>query len=116
MNHGITTVVYPVKDLAQAKALYGKLLGAEPYADSPYYVGWKLGNIDIGLDPNGHQAGLTGPVGFYQVDDIKASLQTLLDTGAQLLQEAKDVGGGRLTATVKDADGNIIGLLQDATK
>jgi len=116
MNHGITTVIYPVKDLDKAKALYSKLLGAEPYTDSPYYVGWKLGGMDIGLDPNGHQAGLTGPVGFYQVDDIKTSLQTLLDAGAQLLQEARDVGGGRLTASVKDADGNIIGLLQDPSK
>lgn len=116
MNHGITTVIYPVKDLDQAKTLYGKLLGAAPYADSPYYVGWKLGNMDIGLDPNGHKSGLTGPVSFYQVDDIKASLQTLVDAGAQLLQEIKDVGGGRLTASVKDADGNIIGLLQDPSK
>jgi len=38
MNHGITTVIYPVKDLEQAKALYGKLLGKAPYADAPYYV------------------------------------------------------------------------------
>jgi predicted enzyme related to lactoylglutathione lyase len=29
-------------------------------------------------------------------------------------REAKDVGGGKLVATVKDADGNIIGLIQNA--
>jgi predicted enzyme related to lactoylglutathione lyase len=112
MKHGIRTVIYPVKDLDQAKALYGKLLGAVPYADTPYYVGWKLGKMDIGLDPNGHKAGLTGPVSYYQVDDIKASLQTLLDAGAQLLQAVKDVGEGMLIASVKDADGNIIGITQ----
>jgi hypothetical protein len=27
----------------------------------------------------------------------------------------KDVGGGKLTAMVKDADGNVIGLLQPGT-
>ena len=112
MNHGITAVIYPVADLEQAKALYGKLLGAAPYADSPYYVGWKLGDMDIGLDPNGHKSGLTGPVSYYQVDDIRASLQTLLDAGAQLLQSVKDVGAGLLIASVKDADGNIIGFRQ----
>lgn len=112
MNHGITTLVYPVKDLDQAKALYSKLLGAEPYVDSPYYVGWKVGDMDIGLDPNGHKSGLTGPVSYYQVDDIKASLQTLLDAGAQSLQAVKDVGAGMLIASVKDADGNIIGFKQ----
>ncbi len=30
MNQGIRTVIYPVKDLAQAKTLYSKLLGVEP--------------------------------------------------------------------------------------
>ncbi len=113
MNHGITTVIYPVKDLEQAKALYSKLLGVAPYADAPYYVGWKLGTMDIGLDPNGHKVGLTGPVSYYQVDDIQASLQTLLDAGAQLLQAVKDVGAGKLIASVKDADGNIIGIMQN---
>ena len=113
MNHGITTVIYPVKDLGKAKALYSKLLGTAPYADAPYYVGWKLGTMDIGLDPNGHKAGLTGPVSYYQVDDIRASLQSLLDVGGQLLQAVRDVGGGKLIASVKDADGNIVGLTQN---
>ncbi len=70
--------------------------------------------MDIGLDPNGHKAGLTGPVSYYEVDDIQASLQTLLDAGGQLLQAVKDVGAGRRIASVKDADGNIIGILQDS--
>jgi hypothetical protein len=34
---------------------------------------------------------------------------------AKAEQDAKDVGGGKLTATVKDADGNVIGLLQPST-
>ena len=67
--------------------------------------------MDIGLDPNGHKEGMTV---YYEVDDIKTSLQSLLDAGAQQVQEIKDVGGGRLIASVKDVDGNIIGLLQDS--
>jgi predicted enzyme related to lactoylglutathione lyase len=55
---------------------------------------------------------MTGPVGYWQVNDIQKSLQLLLDTGAQTQQEVQDVGGGKLIASVKDADGNIIGLLQ----
>lgn len=111
MNKGIRTVVYHVQDIVKAKALFRELLGKEPYADDPYYVGFKLGKIDIGLDPNGHKEGMTV---YYEVDDIKTSLQSLLDAGAQQVQEVKDVGGGRLIASVKDADGNIVGLLQDS--
>jgi len=111
MNKGIRTVVYPVNDIAKAKALFRELLGKEPYADDPYYVGFKLGKTDIGLDPNGHREGMTV---YYEVDDIRKSLQFLLDAGAAQVQEIKDVGGGRLIASVKDADGNIVGLLQDS--
>ena len=116
MIQGIRTFIYPVKDLAQAKMLYGKLLGVKPYADEAYYVGFRVGNQEIGLDPNGHNQGMTGPVGYYHVDDIKKSLQLLLDAGAQAQQDVKDVGGGKLIATVKDEDGNMIGLIQLPSK
>jgi hypothetical protein len=33
MNHGIRTIIYPVKDAGRAKGLFGKLLGSEPYVD-----------------------------------------------------------------------------------
>jgi predicted enzyme related to lactoylglutathione lyase len=110
MNQGIKTVIYPVKDIAQAKAMFSALLGVKPYADEAYYVGFKVGDQDIGLDPNGHKAGMTA---YYEVDDIRKSLQALLDAGAQTVQEVKDVGGGKRIASVKDADGNIIGLAQN---
>src|SRR5712692_5103529 len=112
MNQGIRTVIYPVKDRAQAKALYSKLLGVEPYMDGAYYVGFRVGDQEIGLDPNGHNQGMTGPVGYFHVSDIQQSLQLLVDAGAQTQQEVKDLGGGKLIASVQDADGNIIGLLQ----
>jgi len=111
MNQGVRTIIYPVKDIARAKTLYRTLLGVEPYTDQAYYVGFRVGDQEIGLDPNGHKTGTTG---YYHVDDIKQSLQSLLDSGAQVQQQIKDVGGGRLIAIVKDADGNIIGLLQTA--
>ena len=113
MNQGISLFVYPVKDIAQAKTLYSKLLGVEPYVDSAYYVGFRIGDQEIGLDPNGHNKGMTGPIGYRLVDDIQKSLQLLLDAGAQTQQEITNVGGSRLTAWVKDADNNLIGLMSD---
>jgi predicted enzyme related to lactoylglutathione lyase len=110
MNQGVKTIIYPVKDVAQAKKLFTALLGKEPYADQPYYVGYKIGDQDIGLDPNGHKHGTTP---YYQVDDIRKTLQSLLDAGAQTVQDVQDVGAGKLIAVVKDAEGNIIGLSQN---
>jgi len=108
MNQGIKTIIYPVKDIAGAKALFSKLLGIEPYVDTPYYVGFRVGDQELGLDPNGHKQGMTA---YYHVDEIKKSLQSLQEAGAQIVQDLKDVGGGKLTAVVKDANGNIIGLI-----
>jgi hypothetical protein len=42
----------------------------------------------------------------------RSPLKQLVDAGAATQQAIRDVGGGRLIASVKDADGNIIGLLQ----
>jgi predicted enzyme related to lactoylglutathione lyase len=112
MTSFIKTVIYPVKNLAQAKTLYGKLVGVAPYADEAYYVGFRVGDQEVGLDPHGHSKGMTGPVGYWQVADIKESLKLLLDAGAEAQQAISDVGGGKLIASVKDADGNMIGLIQ----
>ena len=47
-NQGIKHLVSPVKDTARAKTLYSKLLGVEPYVDGACYVGFKIGDQDIG--------------------------------------------------------------------
>ena len=113
MNQGISTIIYPVKDLARAKELYGQLLDVEPYVDAPYYLGFRVGGLEIGFNPHGHAEGMTGPVSYWQVGDIGQSLQELLGAGARALQDPTDVGGGKLIAKVKDADGNVIGLVQE---
>jgi predicted enzyme related to lactoylglutathione lyase len=112
MTSGMKTVIYPVKDIAAAKQLYGELFGVAPDMDEVFYVGFNVGGQDVGLDPNGHSKGMTGPVGYWHVDDINESLGALLEAGAETQQPISDVGGGKLIATVKDADGNVIGLLQ----
>jgi len=109
MNKGIKTILYPVKNMAQAKTVFRKLLEVEPYADQPYYVGFKIDDQDIGLVPNNPEAGMTA---FFHVDDIKNSLQILLDAGAEIIQDIKNVGGGRLIASARDKDGNVIGFVQ----
>jgi len=109
MNGHLSLIVYPTKDMASAKTLFKALLGVEPYADMPYYAGFRTGDLEIGLDPNGRSA---GPIAYWQVDDIRAGLQLLVDAGGETVQDVKDVGGGMLIATVKDAAGNTIGLRQ----
>ncbi|MEZ3179657.1 glyoxalase [Streptomyces pimonensis] len=114
MTHGLKTIVYPVKDPGPAKALFRALFGVEPYTDEPYYVGFRTDTHEIGIDPRGHAKGMTGPVPYWTVTDIRQTLTALVEAGAKPLQDVQDVGGGTLIASVRDPDGNFVGLFQDA--
>jgi predicted enzyme related to lactoylglutathione lyase len=108
MAQTINLIVYPVKDREKAKAFYGRFLGAEPYVDSAWYVGYKVGNQEVGLDPNSR----VGPIVYTDVKDIRSSLQAMIEAGAEVVQDVKAVGDGLLIAQIRDADGNVVGLRQ----
>lgn len=112
-TQGIKTVLHPVSDLAAAKAVYTALLGMQPQADAPYYVGYDTAGQHIGLVPGGGPQAMTSPVAYWHVADIEAKLAEVTSAGATLKDAARDVGGGRLVATVTDPDGNVLGLMQD---
>ncbi len=112
-TQGIRTVLHPVTDLAAAKAVYTALLGVEPQADAPYYVGYDTEGQHIGLVPNGGPQGMTSPVAYWHVPDIEAKLAEVTAAGATMKEPARDVGNGRLVATFSDPDGNVLGLVQD---
>ena len=112
-TQGIKTVLHPVSDLAAAKAVYTALLGIEPQADAPYYVGYEVEGQQIGLVPGGGPQGMTSPVAYWHVPDIEAKLAEVTAAGAAVKESPRDVGGGRLVATFTDPDGNVLGLVQD---
>jgi predicted enzyme related to lactoylglutathione lyase len=109
---GPKTIIYPVRDLTAAKAVFDVLAGGAPDTDEAYYVGYTVDGQQVGLDPNGHAQGMTGPVGFWHVDDIAAVIERVVGAGGEQRSAPRDVGGGRLVATVADSDGNAIGLIQ----
>jgi predicted enzyme related to lactoylglutathione lyase len=113
LTEGIKIVLHPVSDLERSKAIYAALLGVEPEADSPYYVGFEAGGQHIGLLPGGGPQGMTTAVAYWKVADIEKKLAEVTAAGATLKEPARDVGGGRLVATVTDPDGNVLGVVQD---
>lgn len=112
-TQGIKTILHPVSDLAAAKAVYTALIGIPPQSDAPYYVGYEAEGQHIGLVPNGGPQGMTSPVAYWHVPDIEAKLAEVTAAGATVKEPVRDVGGGRLVATIGDPDGNVLGLLQD---
>jgi predicted enzyme related to lactoylglutathione lyase len=109
------TVLYPVDDIEKAKATYSALFGHDPHVDSPYYVGFSVDGNEIGLVPNGRSQCMSGPEAYYDVVDITATLAALSATGAEIVQEPRDVGAGLLVAKVRDTEGNLIGIKEIPT-
>lgn len=103
-------IVMPVSNIESAKAMYRALLGVEPYVDSAYYVGFKAGDGEIGLDPNGK----IGPLAYWDVEDLDGKIAQLTEAGATVTQEPTQVGGGLTIAVLADGDGNPIGLRQSS--
>ena len=112
-TEGAKTLLHPVTDLEAAKSVYTALLGTPPQHDSSYYVGYDVAGQHIGLVPGGGPQNMTSPVAYWHVPDIEARLAEVTAAGGAVKDPARDVGGGRLVATVTDADGNVLGLLQD---
>lgn len=112
-TQGIKTVLHPVTDLAAAKSVFTTLLGVEPAHDADYYVGYETGGQHIGLVPGGAEQGMSGPVAYWHVTDLEARLAALTSAGATVKNPPREVGGGRVVATVTDTDGNELGLAED---
>ena len=110
-TQGVKTILHPVTDVAKSKPVYTALLGMEPTSDAPYYVGYEAEGQQIGLVPGG--GGQTSPVAYWHVAEISAKLAEVTAAGATVKDAPRDVGSGRLVATFRDPDGNVLGLIQD---
>ena len=107
----VSLITYTVADVAAAKRFFGELIGADPYADTPQYVGYKCGDMEIGLVPS---AGMRDPgaLAYWTVSDIAETVKALVAAGGTIVQDVTDVAYGLLVASVKDPNGAVVGLRQ----
>ena len=112
---GLRTASYSAKDLAAAKAWYGKVLGVAPYFDQPFYVGFNVGGYELGIvpaDDAGPKRASAG-VAYWGVTDARAAYRRLVDMGATPVEEIQDVGEGILIGQVHDPFGNVLGVIEN---
>jgi predicted enzyme related to lactoylglutathione lyase len=109
----VSLIIYPVADMDKAKRFFRELMGSDPYADSPPYVGYRTadGDMEIGLIPS-KDVGNARALAYWTVTDIAASIKALEDAGGTVVQPIMDVGYGLLVASVKEPNGAVVGLRQ----
>lgn len=108
---GLRTVIYPVTDLAGARAWWSSFLGVEPYFNQPFYVGFEVAGYELGLLPNADTA--EGSLTYWGVASVPDTVAAALAAGAQEHSPATDVGGGIVTASVRIPDGAIVGFIDN---
>ncbi len=111
MLSGLRTIVYPAPDLAASKAWFSEVLGAAPYFDQPFYVGFEVGGYELGLDPSGSIE--DGAVTYWGVDNADSALAELLSAGAPPHTPVRDVGEGIRLASVREPGGAILGIIEN---
>ena len=116
MTLGVQSVIYFVADLAVAKSWYNEVFEVIPYFDEPFYVGYRVGGSELGLDPD-PEAGESGPggsVAYWGVDDLDVAMARIIGIGSEVVEPIRDVGGGIRLAVVADPFGNSVGLIQQS--
>jgi len=110
---GLRTASYKVGNLIKAKEWYTKVFKTEPYFDEPFYVGFNIGDYELGLMPEEEPTTdkVEGTVALWGEEDINEAYQHIISCGATKYEEPRNVGGELMVATVKDPWGNIIGLI-----
>ena len=120
MFQSVRTVTYRVPDLEAAKGWYSQFLGQNPAFDSPMAVVFAGGGSAITLIPAGNSLNDDErAVVYWNVADIDATYQRLLDSGATPRSEIVISALRSRIARVVDPFGNVIGIssnLGDAAK
>jgi len=130
MFRGFATINFFADDLAAARDWYSELLGVEPYfafpqqPAPPAYIEFRIGDDgdELGFVDRRYAPGAPattppapgGAVLFWHVDDLAATLATLLAMGATEYDPLTERGdSGFATASVVDPFGNVLGIMHN---
>lgn len=131
MFRGFATISFYADDLAAAREWYTAAFGLEPYyafpepPAPPAYIEFRVGDdedelgvIDRRYAPAAARdaAATRGPGGavmHWHVDDLTATLDTLLTRGATPYESVTERGSGFCTASVVDPFGNVLGIMHN---
>lgn len=106
------------KDVAQAKAFYGEVLGWKSEAVSMgsfEYEMIKAGSVTVGGYAPRKAAGAAPHwTSYVSVDDVDAAAQRVVAKGGKILDAAMDIPGVGRMARVADAQGAEFNLFRDA--
>lgn len=110
-------VAISVADLPRAVAFYRDVLGLPLLFEYPNLAFFDQGGVRLMLSGPGDAGPQPESVLYYKVDDLPATWKTLLEKNAKPEEEphliARMPGHDLYMASVRDADGRLVGLMSE---
>ncbi len=111
----LSTIMVIVKDMGRSVKFYRDVLGLPLEYESPHWSQFDVGNIKLGLHPEGKEAKVAPNVscsfGFH-VGDIRKTFADLKAKGAKVAMEPHEQDFGWL-GIIADPDGYSIQFVQE---
>jgi len=106
---------YVTAEMDRAVAFYRDVLGLPlKFQDGERWAQFDAGGVNFSLSaPDEAATGARGAVVIFEVDDLDAARDRLVDARASVL-ETRDMGTHGRLLTFQDPDGNLVQLFQRA--
>ena len=113
---GVAGVILWTDDVERLAAFYTDVLGLTPHSTRPGFVAYEFGNVRLSIGRHDRVSGEARDPYRVMVNlavgDIHGVYSRLRGKGVLFLRPPEQEGWGGWVATFKDADGNILQLLQ----
>ena len=112
----LSTIMVVVKDMKRSVQFYRDVLGLPLAYETPQWSQFDLGNITLGLHPEGKEVKVSPTSGCtfgFQVQDLAMAIDNLSWQNVKVIMQPRDEGFGKL-AIVADPDGYHVQLFQPA--
>ena len=110
----LETVIVFTARMEELADFYGRGLAIGPFERSPGHLGCQLGPVYFGFDQveETAESSRSGITIWFTVDDLERTYERLLQLGGQSVSPPTEKPWGATLASVRDPDGNLLGLAQ----
>jgi len=112
MGARLGTVIVFTPDMESLGAWYRDVLELGEWERSEGHIGQRVGEVWFGLDEDRGAVSGGGTVAWFHVDDLQRTFDRAVATGAEVIYPPTKKPYGYVLASVRDPDGNRVGLAQ----